>query len=135
MTNKNSSSIIRVFAGGYLLYLAYQLINSIRTEDIDNKIWLILATVLFIVSGAGILYIGVKGLMEQKKMSDAEIADEELNEELEAEEEAYGMYAEPALKEGKMRGIERELEKLKAEDEKGEAETNESAKDILKDND
>jgi len=120
MTNKNSSSIIRILAGGYLLYLAYQLINSIRTENIDNKIWLIVATVFFIISGAGILYIGIKGMIDQNKQSDAEAADEELNEELEAEEEMYGMYAEPALKEGKMANLEKELEKLKAEDVKDE---------------
>ena len=117
MTNRNSSNIIRILGGGYLLYLAYQLINSIRTENVgSSKIWLILATVLFIVSGAGILYFGIRGMMEQNKMSDNEVADEELNEELEAEEEEYGMYAEPALKDGKMDSLEKELDRLKAED-------------------
>ena len=116
MRNQSTSNIIRVVAGGYLLYLAYQLITSLRTENVDNKGWLIAASVLFVVSGIGILALGIKGMIDLSKVDPDEEADANLNEELEAEEEVYGMYAEPGLTKGKVANITQELERLKAED-------------------
>ena len=118
MNRENSSSIIRILAGGYLLYLAYQMIGSLRAGEVDNKMIIIAATVLFIVSGAGILYYGIRGMIQQSKMSEEEEVDANLNEDLEEQEEIYGMYAEPGLTDGKMKSIEQELEKLKEADDK-----------------
>ena len=116
MNRGNSSNIIRVLAGGYLLYLAYQMIQSLRAGDADPAWVIIAATVLFVVAGAVILYYGIRGVMQQSQMSDEEIVDANLNEELEAEEELYGEFVEPGLTDGKMKSIEQELDKLKAED-------------------
>jgi hypothetical protein len=116
MNRGNSNNIIRVLAGGYLLYLAYQMIQSLRAGDADPAWVIIAATVLFVVSGAVILYYGIRGVIQQSQMSDEEIVDANLNEELEAEEELYGEFVEPGLTDGKMKSIEQELDKLKAED-------------------
>ena len=133
MNRENSSSMIRILAGGYLLYLAYQMIVSLRAGEVDNKWLIISATVLFVIAGAGILYYGIRGMINQSKMSDEEQADENLNEELEMEEEMYDEYVEPGLTQGKMKSIEQELEKLKEEDAKAEAEEKNAGKMAEKD--
>ena len=116
MNKENSSNIIRVLAGGYLLYLSYDMIKSLRAGEVANKWVMIAAIALFIVAGAGILFYGIKAMVKQSQMSDEEVVDANLNEELEAEEEMYGEFVEPGLTDGKMKSIEQELDKLKAED-------------------
>jgi len=117
MNNRNSSNILRIIAGGYILYMAYGLIQSLRTEVIDKPWLLISAVIIFIISGGVILFFGIKGMIAQSKISDEVIADEALNEELEVEEEVYGMAVDKALNNGKMASINQELERLKQADE------------------
>jgi len=117
MNNRNSSNILRIIAGGYILYMAYGLIQSLRTEVIDKPWLLISAVIIFIISGGVILFFGIKGMIAQSKISDEVIADEALNEELEVEEEVYGMVVDKALNNGKMASINQELERLKQADE------------------
>ena len=118
MNRENSSNILRVVAGGYLLYLSYQMIQSLRAGEAGNKVVIIAAIGLFIILGAGILYWGIKGMIKQNQMSEDEITDANLNERLEIEEELYGEYVKPELTEGKMKGIEQELDKLKNKNDK-----------------
>ena len=117
--NKNSSSILRVVVGGYLIYLAYGLFKDLRAGVIDKPALFVAAIILFVVSGAAIIFVSVKEIAKQSKMSAEEVADEALDEELEAAEEVYGMYTEPALTDGKMEGINKELAKLNQADEAG----------------
>ena len=114
MNKENSSNMIRLLAGGYLLYLSYQMI----TDGVGNEWWMIAATVLFVASGASFLFLGIKGMIKQSQLSEEEIADENSNEDLEEQEELYGEFVEPGLTDGKMKGIEQELEKLKNKDAK-----------------
>ena len=131
MNRENSSNIIRVLAGGYLLYLSYQMIQSLRAGEAD-PVWVIVAaTVLFIVSGAGILYLGIRGMIGQSQMSADEVADANLDEDLEVQEEMYDEFIEPGLKEGKMKGIEQELDKLKNKDAKDIVGKEEDAQTII----
>gem|GEM_PF-6988769 len=97
--------------------MAYGLIQSLRTEVIDKPWLLISAVIIFIISGGVILFFGIKGMIAQSKISDEVIADEALNEELEVEEEVYGMVVDKALNNGKMASINQELERLKQADE------------------
>jgi hypothetical protein len=99
------------------LYMAYGLVQSLRTEVIDKPWLLISAVIIFIISGGVILFFGIKGMIAQNKMSDEAIVDEALNEELEAEEEVYGMDVDKVLNNGKMASINKELERLKQADE------------------
>ena len=118
MNRENSSHIIRTLAGGYLLYLAYSMIKTLRAGEVDNQVITIGAIVLFIVSGAGILYIGIKGMVKQSQTSEEKQADANLNENLELEEELYDEFVEPGLSKGQVKGIEQELAKLKDKDAK-----------------
>lgn len=115
MNNRNSSSLIQILGGGYLLYLSYQFISDMVKGE-TKDIWIIIATAVFVISGAVFLVFGIRGMIAQSKVDPNVAADEELNEELEEEQEAYGEFVEPALKEGKMKSIEQELEKLKETD-------------------
>ena len=125
MNKENSSSIIRVLAGGYLLYLSYQMIGSLRAGEADNEVLVMVAAIFFIISGAVILYFGIRGMIKQSQMSEEEVVDANLNEDLEAQEEVYGMYDEPGLTDGKMKSIEHELEKLKEADKSADESTKE----------
>lgn len=118
MNQENSSNTFRVVAGGLLLYISYKMIQSLRAGEAGNEVVIISATVLFIITGIGIMCLGIKGMIKQNQMSEGEVVDENLNEELEAEEELYDEYVEPGLTKGKMTGIEQELDKLKDKDAK-----------------
>ena len=118
MNRENSSNIIRLLAGGWLLYLSYDIFKSLRAGNIENKILFIVAVVLFVAAGAVFVFWGIQGMIKQGQSSTEEQADENLNEDLESEEEIYDIDLEARLTTGKMKSIEQELAKLKDVEEK-----------------
>ena len=82
MNRENSSHMIRVLVGGYLMYLSYQMIESLRAGEVEDKVLIIVATVAFVISGAVILFYGIRGMIRQGKISVKEEADANFNEDL-----------------------------------------------------
>lgn len=134
MNRGNSSNILRIVAGAYVMYLAYQMIMSLRAGEVtSNKFIIIAAVVFFIIAGGVIVFFGIRGMIQQSKMSEEEQTDENLNDDLEIEEEEYGMFVEPGLTEGKMKGITEELDKIKNEDAKDIVGKDEDAQKMIHD--
>jgi hypothetical protein len=81
---------LRIVMGGYLLYLAYSLIPSIRTA-VDTKefiFWIVMVTLFFGV-GSVIVFFSLKALIkgEYDKGTDSESSDEQdVSNEIEANE-------------------------------------------------
>ena len=63
MRNEKFSYVIRVIAGAYLIYLAYQLIQGVMNGENENYALGIGGGVLFIVAGAAFVIFSIRGLM------------------------------------------------------------------------
>ena len=72
MDREKTSGVLRIVAGGYLLYLAYNLFKSVSSGQPGNYTLMIAFSVLFVILGGVILYMGVKGMMQQGKFVEGE---------------------------------------------------------------
>ena len=100
MRNPRTSYIIRIIAGGYLIYLAYQIITGgLMTGEMQGRAKLIgiVASALFIVTGA---FIAGHALFHLKRVGEQAASDttgEEEETETEVEEEVQETYRPPTL--------------------------------------
>ena len=82
-------SIIRVIAGGYLVYLGVNLFRNMQVEQPENYMLMYVASVAFALIGALFVITGLRPML--KKEEKAEEANEIMEEEnLEAEDEEPG---------------------------------------------
>lgn len=72
MDREKTSGILRIVAGGYLLYIAYNLFKSVRSGQPGNYTLMIAFSILFVILGGIILYMGIKGMMQQGKFVEGE---------------------------------------------------------------
>ena len=69
-------NIFRILAGGYVIYLAIQILSSVaKGEAEDSPVFLVIAAVVFIVLGAGLIIYTLRDMQRLKK-EEAEIAEE-----------------------------------------------------------
>lgn len=87
MGNERASSIIRIAAGAYLLYIAYSLIKSLMSGEAGNQTLIIVFIAVFIILGAIILFFGVRGMVQQSKQTEDETEDIEDSDVIEDSEE------------------------------------------------
>jgi TRAP-type C4-dicarboxylate transport system permease small subunit len=63
MRNEKFSNGIRIVAGGYLIYLAYQLIQGVITGENDSPALGIGGGVLFIAAGAAFIVLSIRSMI------------------------------------------------------------------------
>ena len=68
---------IRILVAGYVVYLAYELVPSVREAAGNEKIWMILATAFLAIAGIVIVAFSVKGLICKEYYDADEIAEME----------------------------------------------------------
>ncbi len=68
---------IRILVAGYVVYLAYELVPSVRETVGSEKIWMILATAFLAIAGIVIVAFSVKGLIRKEYYDADEIAEME----------------------------------------------------------
>lgn len=90
MNNRNvpkTSLVIRTVAGGYLIYLAYQLLTGLKDGGIENPAISIAGAVLFAIAGGIMIFFSLKALkngeymeayMEKEETEPSEDTEEEL---------------------------------------------------------
>ena len=80
MRNEKVGLLIRIIAGGYLIYLAVELIRGIITGENDSVALSICAGILFIVAGAAFIILSIRSMMrssrESNEQSEAEAGSE-----------------------------------------------------------
>lgn len=125
MRNEKMSYLIRIVAGGYLIYLAYKIFQgSILTGEMTGgkKVLGIVACLLFVAAGAFFLVTSLRRLMLLSQASPEEEEDQgEAIEENPEEEEDQ----EEALEENPGEFIEKENPEKTGEDQRGEADQEE----------
>ena len=67
---RGTTNVFRMLAGGYLLYIAYQMFQLLWTGKSDSKALCILGGVLFTVCGTFILYLEWKAYKYGKDHKD-----------------------------------------------------------------
>ena len=89
MNNNKGSYVLRMIAGGYLIYLAYNILTAaMRGETEGHTVPVTIAAVVFIVMGAIILVFGVRGMMQISKEENEMTEEPEKSEEEEETVEA-----------------------------------------------
>jgi len=97
MDREKTSGILRIVAGGYLIYLAYNLFKSVSSGQSSNYMLMIAFSVLFVILGGVILYMGIKGMMQQGKFVDGEEFEAEVIEDSEKQIESSKIMEEAAV--------------------------------------
>jgi|GEM_PF-660165 len=97
MDREKTSGILRIVAGGYLLYLAYNLFKSVSSGQQGNYTLMIVFSVLFVILGGVILYMGIKGMMQQGKFVEGEESEAEAIEDSERQIESSKIAEEAAI--------------------------------------
>jgi len=69
---EKTSGILRIVAGGYLLYSAYNLFQAVRTGESGNPTLMIAFSILFVIVGGVILFTGIKGMKQQGLFGESE---------------------------------------------------------------
>lgn len=77
MDREKTSGVLRIVAGGYLVYTAYNLFQSVRTGQPGNYTLMIACSVLFLILGGVILYMGIKGMKQQGRFGEGEDSESE----------------------------------------------------------
>lgn len=66
--NESVHSLMLALVGGYLLYLAYQLFDKLRTGADEMPLWLaVVAIVFFVLAGLGVLLFAWKVWQDSKQ--------------------------------------------------------------------
>lgn len=76
--NPNARSYIRIMAGGYLIYMAVQMIRELlgnTSEPPDNPALVWTFAILFIIAGAAIILLDARNILAAKKEAEAQEAE------------------------------------------------------------